>query len=194
MQKPSQLDVRLIRREEKQTRLSEFIQQHLIGAAADASPGNRVEVVVVARTGQSPVVRALAAAIAAVPQVAVRISTVLTDAQGTAAPDDIASVGQIRIASDRKLLEAHEQIVIGETASWIGDCMRRDPDKLDAFERYVDDAAEAVSWARIAFDRLWDNAAPVRLVESHDEDGLPTLDITTLSPGVTAIDPSQVRH
>ncbi|MEO0729875.1 MAG: hypothetical protein AAFY64_05800, partial [Pseudomonadota bacterium] len=72
--------------------------------------------------------------------------------------DDCADLGcaDIRYAVGTNIDDAHEQLVIAGRAVWIGDCMRRDPIKLDAFEQFIDSDAEAVQWARVAFDRLWE--------------------------------------
>ena len=49
----------------------------------------------------------------------------------------------------------HEQLVLGPAASWVGDCMRRDPMKRDAYECYAADCSKTAGWARTSFDRFW---------------------------------------
>ena len=54
-----------------------------------------------------------------------------------------------------RLIEAHEQLVLGPETCWIGDCMRRDPAKCDAFENFIEDCGEASGCAIVSFERLW---------------------------------------
>jgi hypothetical protein len=63
----------------------------------------------------------------------------------------------VRIANNPRLLDAHEQLIVGD-AIWYGDSMRRDPMKRDAFECTVVHDLEAVRRARAAFDNLWHSA------------------------------------
>jgi hypothetical protein len=45
----------------------------------------------------------------------------------------IALIGAGKIgARHPRLVEAHEQLVLGPETCWIGDCMQRDPAKCDA--------------------------------------------------------------
>ncbi len=37
-----------------------------------------------------------------------------------------------RVANDRRLFDAHEQLVLSAKDTWTGDCMRRDPTKRDS--------------------------------------------------------------
>ncbi|MEL6873167.1 MAG: hypothetical protein AAFO62_10335 [Pseudomonadota bacterium] len=194
MTKTVQPDVQLIRREEKAARLSAFIQSSLVSAEAATLGAKPVEIVVVARTGQSPVIHALTTALSASPGSNVRVSTILTDANGEAGPDNVGALGSIRLATDRNLREAHEQIVIGDQATWIGDCMRRDPTKLDAFERFVDEAEEVIAWARIAFDRLWAAAHPIRVIPASEHDGAATIDVASLPATSRPAGETPIRH
>ena len=62
---------------------------------------------------------------------------------------------EIRWAKHPRLIEAHEQLVLGPETCWIGDCMRRDPAKCDAYESYVEGCGEAAGCAAVSFERLW---------------------------------------
>lgn len=70
----------------------------------------------------------------------------------------------VRWARRPRLVEAHEQLVLGPTVCWIGDCMRRDPAKCDAFETYVEGCGEAAGCAAVSFERLWIVSEPVRRI------------------------------
>ena len=45
---------------------------------------------------------------------------------------------EVRWARKPRLIEAHEQLVLGPETCWIGDSMRREPSKCDAYETFVD--------------------------------------------------------
>src|SRR5262245_40584060 len=61
---------------------------------------------------------------------------------------------------DPRLIEAHEQLVLGACACWTGDTMRRDPATCDAYESFVGDAPELAA-ARINFEHLWSDGEPL---------------------------------
>jgi len=69
----------------------------------------------------------------------------------------IAAVERI----ERLRIEAHEQLVLGPETCWIGDCMRRDPAKCDAYESYVEGCGEAAGCAAVSFERLWLASQPL---------------------------------
>ena len=68
---------------------------------------------------------------------------------------------EIRWARHPRLIEAHEQLVLGPETCWIGDCMRRDPAKCDAYESYVEGCGEAAGCAAVSFERLWLASQPM---------------------------------
>lgn len=71
----------------------------------------------------------------------------------------------VRTSTNSRLLDAHEQLVLGPTSSWTGDCMRRDPRERDAFETFGSDNAELSEWALKSFARLWLGARPILVEE-----------------------------
>ena len=68
---------------------------------------------------------------------------------------------EVRWARHPRLIEAHEQLVLGPQTCWIGDCMRRDPMKCDAFESYVEGCGEAAGCALVSLERLWIACEPL---------------------------------
>ncbi|MFV0295744.1 MAG: hypothetical protein ACK5JT_06450 [Hyphomicrobiaceae bacterium] len=68
---------------------------------------------------------------------------------------------EIRLTTNPRILDGHEQLIIGDRSFWFGDCMRRNPGKIDAFEMYKTDVRDQVRAARNAFGHLWDGAQPV---------------------------------
>jgi len=53
---------------------------------------------------------------------------------------------------------------------WIGDIMRREPAKRDAFENYVDNCEKTANWAKVAFQRLWAISKPLPVLAPARED------------------------
>src|SRR4029077_9263481 len=147
------------RHEEKEQRLRQFVQHHLAPTCADA-----YELLVVARSLKSPVVKAIAGldrAIAAVGGSVRLILAQVDDEEQCLAGQVLSCKHQIRWARHPRLIEAHEQLVLGPSTCWIGDCMRRDPAKCDAFENFVEDCGEAAGCAAVSFARLWFASTPL---------------------------------
>src|SRR5262249_10884562 len=68
---------------------------------------------------------------------------------------------QIRWARDVRLMDAHEQLVLDEQTSWIGDSMRREPLKHDAFETFAADCPDTARCLTVFFERLWQASEPI---------------------------------
>ena len=66
----------------------------------------------------------------------------------------LAKAEFVRWARDPRLLEAHEQLVLGRTRCWSGDAMRRGATKTDLFESLNEGLVEAANIGRLAFERL----------------------------------------
>jgi hypothetical protein len=147
----------VVKKDEKEARLTEFIRLHLAGRATGLAPMHG-EFLLVARSPRSPVVRALRALDEECRRTGVRVRTVLMESEADALPDTV--VGDVRVLSDVRALEAHEQLVLGPATVWIGDCMRREPDTRDAFEAYAEACPLTASWALNSFLALWRRAAP----------------------------------
>jgi len=167
MRFPPQFRMSVTRRGEKEQRLSAFIAQSLATVAESAKPQRRIGVSVIARSLQSPVVRAidgLAQEIAA-SGYSVRMLLAKSDrfrlTDGWAYPHAAALNCEVRLARDPRLIEAHEQLVLGPRTSWTGDSMRRDPAVCDAYESFLDDCAEAAHAATSTFERLWIGGEPL---------------------------------
>jgi hypothetical protein len=159
--------ISVVRKEEKQQKLQDFILRDLESRAAGllAAPPSYL---LLARSIDSPVSRAI---LAMGPQAAahgVRLRAIFTMDEGVgmgaeAISADFVRLIDSRLASDVRLLDAHELLVLGPAAAWIGDCMRRDPAKRDAYEFYSEDSPEAARSAAKSFERLWLSASPLIL-------------------------------
>lgn len=160
----------VVKREEKEAKLTAFIASNLAANPASTQPW-----LLVARSAESPVVKALDALAPALAAAGRTVTALLTQASpgiadGTAMPA-LKFAGEVRVTHDIRLLDAHEILCLDGDTSWIGDCMRREPAKRDAYECYAANCAETADWSRKAFDRLWakaEVASPVRAMVAEE--------------------------
>ena len=156
----------VVKREQKEGQLRSFLETQL---GLGGSPGRSLHGTTLrflARSPESPAARALRALNGDIVRAGIKVEVIFAllengdpswleaDAHGFAC--------EIRHAANPRLLDAHEQLVIDESTAWIGDCMRRDPDKRDAFECFATDARETARYAAVSFSRLWSMSVPVR--------------------------------
>jgi hypothetical protein len=125
---------------------------------------------VVARSVDSPVVKALLSLGQEINAAGLSIRLILAQLEHEHLPEtwdrDLAGLAcEVRWARRPRLIEAHEQLVVGPETCWIGDCMRRDPAKCDAFENYIEDCGEAAGCATVSFERLWGISEPLRQIQ-----------------------------
>jgi hypothetical protein len=153
MKSAPRMDV--VKREVKEEKLKAFISAHLATTAV-SQPATWL---LIARSSHSPVVKALNALAPEMAKAQVTVRTILAlldnGAGDTQAQTMMLCPTECRIASNPRLLEAHEQLVLSASTSWIGDSMRREPDKRDAYECYAADHATTAQWSATAFNRLW---------------------------------------
>ena len=151
-----------VKKEEKEARLREFVTVHLADTAAAQAAAGCASALVVARSPQSPVVVALEALRAELEARGVAVFAVLAcDATDSTIVEAVARTGwTVRTLADARFREAHEQLVLGPACAWIGDSMRREPLKRDAFESYAASCAATAEAARKSFQRLWQAARP----------------------------------
>ncbi len=154
----------VVKRENKETRLTTFIADHLANGGVHCSGSHWL---LVARSAESPVVLALAhfASELAVAGIAIRIilAGLKPNAPETIENNPIGFAADVRIARDLRLLDAHEQLYLDTATSWIGDCMRREPAKRDAYECHASGCTETARWTKLSFDRLWLSSEPTML-------------------------------
>lgn len=67
----------------------------------------------------------------------------------------------LRWARNPSLLDAHEQLVLGDSHCWSGDAMNRSPDVRFALDLFEEVGSHAVDLGRTAFQRLWTVSHPV---------------------------------
>jgi hypothetical protein len=158
----------IVRREEKETKLKEFILGHLAARSVNAAGFDAFpSCLLVARSAESPVAKTVLAlgARASLRGFSVRAIFACLGTAETARVAEACRVSdwglQIRWARDIRLLDAHEQLVLGPSTAWIGDCMRREPSSRDASELFASDCPEAARRASMYFERLWRVCEPI---------------------------------
>ena len=159
------LRVNVTRHEEKEQKLQEFLLQHVAAQHHCDASRRSTHLLVVARSLESPVVRAIASLGHEIAAAGLAVRIILAHIDRDALLDEwgrgVAFMHEIRWARHPRLIEAHEQLVIDTETCWIGDCMRRDPAKCDAYESYVEGCGEAAGCAAVSFERLWSACQPM---------------------------------
>ena len=149
-------------RTDKEARLRDFIVESLTALAE--GPGGSGSVTMMVRNVDSPTARALGAALAEVQLLTLDIKVIVADTrvEDATMPSlrDIAGI-EFRLLNDPRFGASHEQLVVGRTHVWIGDCLRRDPNKRDAFELYHKVDPVARKCAAVSFERLGARAKPL---------------------------------
>jgi len=150
-------------KEERESTLKTFIRDSL-----DESVAGRADAIaILARSPSSPVVAAL---LAMSDELADRrVGALIVLAGGTSASAEetwnltfsARFVHEIRLTSNPRVLDGHEQLIVADRSVWYGDCMRRDPDKRDAFSSSLPNNAQAARAGRFAFASLWQRAQSI---------------------------------
>jgi hypothetical protein len=154
------LRVSVTRHEEKEQKLQEFIYQHLSSASAGGGDASHAtHLLIIARSLESPLVKAVTGLTHEIAAAGLSARMILAQVDRERLPEEwgrtITFSHEVRWAKHPRLIEAHEQLVLGPETCWIGDCMRRDPAKCDAYESYVEGCGEAAGCAAVSFERLW---------------------------------------
>jgi len=167
------LRVDVVKREDKEARLAEFIRACLQGAGGEPRIGiDNDGISVIARSFASPVMRALESALGDVAGDTIKVRSIVLEKPERAGGRSTALLRShdTRWLEDHRLVDAHEQLVLTAASCWIGDCMRRDPDKRDAFETWTTASVEATALAARSFERLWAMATPIARVPRAPKD------------------------
>ena len=141
MRLPSPPRIVVVSREDKEAKLRDFIATALAARRDSALQSFGEAFTLVARAPDSPVAQAVLAMSAeiAAANIAIRVVFFETEPMSEdvvqASLLDVSGV-ELRMLTDLRFAAAHEQLVLGREQVWIGDCMRRDPMKRDAFEMY----------------------------------------------------------
>jgi hypothetical protein len=154
----------ILSRTDKEARLKDFIGEAF--AANGEASAREVCLTLFVRNPDSPAARGLYAAWSEGLIESARILIVVgeTSVEDPSAPSilDIASA-ECRVIADARFGPAHEQLTVGHSRVWIGDCLRRDPTKRDAFELYHGNDTTTSVFAIASFEKLWSRAAQRKL-------------------------------
>ncbi len=194
--------LQVIKKEEKEPRVTAFVEDHLSRRqrAGDSEPA---EYLLIARSPMSPVCRALENLSASLEKHNITVRAVFTTIDIDAPVSETEKLSNhfapavARLVDDVRLFEAHEQLVLDSETCWIGDCMRRQPSKRDAYECYATTSKNLASTATKAFANFWKMGRPAGpatqltstvVFESGEQAGLPsnTLRSDDLTPPTAA--------
>jgi hypothetical protein len=154
----------MMSRTDKEARLKDFIAEAF--AARGEHPVRELCLTLFVRNPDSPVARALHAAWMEGLIESGRILLIVgeTTVEEPAAQSILDIPGlECRVLADRRFGPAHEQLTVGHARVWIGDCLRRDPTKRDAFEIYHGHDSTNCVFALASFEKLWSRAKPRKL-------------------------------
>lgn len=149
---------------EKISKLSTFIGEDLDARAAHGVHIAGGCYLLIARSPESPVAQALRVHAGRLPAMGIHIRAIFSEVDQAnpahlMAPFSMPS--ECRLARDPRLLAAHEQLSLSPTCTWVGDCMRREPGKRDALERYAPNCAQTGAHAARSFESLWRATVPL---------------------------------
>lgn len=139
---------------------------------APSDDGAERHVTIVARSPKSPVMLAVAERADELSRHGVHLQIIFSELGGEGSIADLvqtltgmfSNAGArecIRWARKSCLKDAHEQITLGTSMCWSGDCMRREPGKVDSLELFESDTRKTVRFGQAAFESIWTICVPV---------------------------------
>lgn len=153
-----------MKREIREQRLHDIVERYIAHLTRHA-PVSTVEraVDLIAYSPESPVALAVAARLGELQHAGATIRAIFTNTMPEPLLAEwLAKAGWVRALRDKRLLEAHEQLILGETRCWSGDAMRRGATKTDLFESLNEGSREMAAMGRRAFDKLTPFASIIR--------------------------------
>lgn len=147
-------------RADRELQLTQFIEAGL----ANLEHGLETGLLLVARSPESTACRAVFALSGTLAERGITARIILMAAEPGKRWNLAFAPGfqhEVRLGLDHRLLDAHEQIVIGTTAIWYGDSMRREPERRDAFIQFINCNAAANRGGRMTFASLWAGCRPL---------------------------------
>lgn len=145
----------VVKKEEKEFRLHSFLERALSEAAANT------ELCLLAQGSASPVSRAVAGLAGLMAERGVTFRVVLAKAETTPMLPETAACSYRHLA-DVRCHDAHELLIFGPAASWVGDSMRRNPSATDSYELHIDAREPTSAMVASSFERLWAIATPMQ--------------------------------
>lgn len=160
----------VVKKDQKGAMLRDFVMRSIV-ARREAGDSDCSTICLVARSFESPAARVLISLADEIATLGVNVRAVITAIDNGDFGGDIAvglgapfTSGNTRVVRDARLYDAHEQLILDATTTWIGDCMRREPAKTDSYERFAENCPVTGKWARQSFSSLWQAAQPATFV------------------------------
>lgn len=149
---------------EKISKLAVFIAEDIDARCVHSLRASGGCYLLIARSPDSPVAQAMRKHVDTLMTAGIRVRAIFSEVENCngghlEAPFSMPS--ECRVIRDQRLLAAHEQLVLSASRAWIGDCMRRDPAKRDAFERFAAGCPQTGAHAMRSFESLWRATAPL---------------------------------
>ncbi len=130
------------------------------------------QVTIIARSPSSPVIQALTSMADDLLTRKIAVQVVFADVDPEKELRDVWSVISelskksehghlVRWANQPGVLEAHEQMMLGQNMCWLGDAMRREPGRRDGFDLFDTDAPHTCRIGIQSFAAMWKFAKPV---------------------------------
>ena len=191
LEAPPQICV--VKKEDKEAKIGRFLRRNVNVENDGEKAFSASRLLMIARSVESPAARALLQFCSEPGCEHFEVQIILTSEDGLLSLQlgergDRLSAMKCRLASDIRLLDAHELLVLGPATAWIGDCMRRDPSKHDAYEFYSEDAPEAARTAAKSFERIWMSAQPLTI---RGVPAAPMPDVAAISAEAAQAAPAQ---
>lgn len=169
----------VVKKDEKFKLLRAFVMRNL-EARLHAGKADCSSICLVTRSLESPAARVLASLADEIAALGLNVRAVVTAIDSGEFGGDVVGLGapftaeNTRVVRDARLYDAHEQLVLDNDTTWVGDCMRREPAKTDSYERYADACPVTALWARHSFSCVWNAGRPVSFAAGSTLAGLTT--------------------
>lgn len=152
-----------MKRELKEQRLHDLVERYIAQLAGAGQPAHERSIELIAYSPESPIALALAARLADLAAAGVTVRAIFANVSvEPLLASWLAQAGWVRLARDKRLMEAHEQLVLGASRCWSGDAMRRGATKSDLFESLNEGSPEAARLGRQAFEKIAGFATVIR--------------------------------
>ena len=153
-----------MKREVREQRLHDLVERYLarLSVCQERAPTDG-SVDLIAYSPDSPIAVAVAARLPELGRTGVVVRAIFAHALPEPSMATwLAGAGWVRLVRDKRLLEAHEQLILGSVCCWSGDAMRRSAGKTDLFESLNENSTTSAEAGRRAFDKLATLASVIR--------------------------------
>ncbi len=182
--------------ESKVMSLAAFIEANLPQTCNDAA----IELTLVARSHESPIAQAVVRHSGLIAERGIRVRALfaVATAQGEAGAWTLRDGGiefdrDVRSTYSPRYFDAHEQLVLATSSSWIGDCMRRDPSKRDALDLARPACLDTALFANRSFEKLWRLGRPLSITSGRGKSNALVAELTTVARANADITPAEIE-